>query len=328
MSGIKTSTAPAVDRPPQRGCLYLVSTPIGNLEDISLRALRILREARVVACEDTRQTGKLLRHHGIATRMVSYHDHNERRRAVELVAALERGEDVALVSDAGTPLVSDPGFRLVNEAIAHGVRVVPVPGASAVLGAMAASGLPCDEFLYAGFLPPRRGERRRAFQRLHAEPRTIVLFETPHRLAASLADAVEILGNRSAVVCREITKVYEEFRRGTLSELAAHFAGAPARGEITLVIAPHERLRAATAASATTLDSPAEPVVEVSGADAKPRAAEPERAAGALGASLATRVAELMRTEALQRNAALKRAARELGLTRREAYRQLLSKPV
>jgi len=279
------------------GRLFVVATPIGNLEDITLRALRVLREVRWVACEDTRQTGKLLRHHGIGTRTVSYHEHNERERSGELVAALERGEDVALVSDAGTPLVSDPGFRLVGAAIARGIRVVPVPGASAVLGALAASGLPCEEFLYAGFLPARRGERRRALERLRTEARTLVLFEAPHRLAGSLADAADVLGDRQATVGRELTKVYEEFRRGTLSQLAAHFAETAPRGEITLVIGP-----------------PGE-------------APEPSHAgaAAAATASLPERVAELVRTEGLPRNAALKRAARELGIPRREAYQRLLA---
>ena len=278
--------------------LYLVATPIGNLEDITLRALRVLREARWVACEDTRRTAALLSHHGITARLVSYHEHNERQRTQELIASLERGESVALVTDAGTPLVSDPGFRLVSACIERGIRVVPLPGASALLAALAASGMPCDEILFAGFLPARRGERRRALERLRAEPRTLVLFETPHRLAASLADAAEILGDRRAAVGRELTKLYEEFRRGRLTELAAHFAATPARGEITLVIAPPEN------------GAPA-----VSG----------EVAPAAHDVPLADRVAELMRDEALPRNAALKRAARERGLTRREAYRRLLA---
>ncbi|HMD33287.1 MAG TPA: 16S rRNA (cytidine(1402)-2'-O)-methyltransferase [Candidatus Acidoferrales bacterium] len=299
MTGRKSSATRTEARPAGTpGSLYLVATPIGNLEDISLRALRILREARWVACEDTRHTGKLLRHHGITTRMVSYHDHNEQERSRELVAALARGEDVALVSDAGTPLVSDPGFRLVRAAIDGGIRVVPLPGPSAVLAALAAAGLPCEEFLYAGFLPARRGERRRALERLRAEPRTIVLFEAPHRLAGSLADAAELLGARPAAVGRELTKVYEEMRRGRLDELAAHYAGARARGEITLVIGP---------------------------ADGAAVSAEAGGPSPATGTSLAERVAEIMNAEGLARNAALKRAAHERGMTRREAYNRLLS---
>jgi len=277
--------------------LYLVSTPIGNLEDITLRALRILREVRWIACEDTRRTAKLLHHHGITTRLISYHEHNERQRTPELVAALEQGESGALVTDAGTPLVSDPGFRLVALACSLGIRVVPLPGASAVLAALAASGLPCDEFLFAGFLPARRGERRRALERLRTELRTIVLFEAPHRLAESLADAAEILGSRPACVARELTKIYEEFRRGVLPALAVEFSSAPVQGEITVVIgAPTEEAAAAPG---------------------------PEHASGAQ-IPLGARVAELIRSQGLARNTALKLAARERGLTRREAYRRLL----
>jgi 16S rRNA (cytidine1402-2'-O)-methyltransferase len=300
MSARKPNPPPAPfarDAPPAP--LYLVATPIGNLEDITLRALRILGEVRWIACEDTRHTAKLLQHHGLTARLVSYHEHNERQRTPELVAALERGESGALVTDAGTPLVSDPGFRLVCAAIGGGIRVIPVPGPSALLGALAGSGLPCNEFLFAGFLPARRGERRRALERLRHEPRTIVLFEAPHRLAASLADAAEILGPRPACVARELTKIYEELRRGSLPNLAAQFASESARGEITLVIGP-----------------PSEPT-------AGALAGLP--AAGG-GPSLSERVNELMCSEGLPRNAALKRAARERGLSRREAYRQLIEK--
>lgn len=297
MPGRKSNPLPA---PTASGApsatLYLVSTPIGNLEDITLRALRILREVRWVACEDTRHTAVLLHHHGIQARLTSYHEHNERVRAPELVAALERGESGALITDAGTPLVSDPGFRLVADCIARGIRIVPLPGASAVLAALAASGLPCEEFLFAGFLPARRAERRRALERLRAEPRTIVLFEAPHRLAASLADAAKILGPRQASVARELTKIYEEFRRGTLADLAAHFSATAVRGEITLVIGP-----------------PPEGAVQA-----------PTSSPAGAAVSLSARVAELMRAENLPRNSALKRAARERGLSRRDAYRQLL----
>lgn len=279
------------------GLLYLVSTPIGNLEDITLRAVRVLGEVRWIACEDTRRTAKLLERHGITTPLVSYYEHNERQRTPELLAALERGESGALVTDAGTPLVSDPGFRLVAASIAHGLTVVPLPGPSAVLAALAASGLPCDEFLFAGFLPARGGERRRALERLRPEARTIVLFEAPHRLAASLADAAEILGPRPAVLARELTKVHEEFRRGTLAELAASARSGEARGEITLVIGPPAE---GAATSASTAES------------------------GAASTPLSSRVAQLMEAEGLSRNAALKRAARERGIPRREAYRRLL----
>jgi len=297
MSGRKSNPRPspsAAAAPP--GSLYLVATPIGNLEDITVRALRILREVHWIACEDTRRTAALLQRHGGSTPLISYHEHNERQRAPELVAALERGESGALVSDAGTPLVSDPGFRLVAAAVARGIRVVPVPGPSAVLAALAGSGVPCDEFLFAGFLPARGAQRRRALERLRSEPRTIVLFEAPHRLAASLADAAEILGPRPAAMARELTKIYEEFRRGTLAELAASVRSAEPRGEITLVIGPP----AAGSQAPCLSSSCSEPV------------------------SLSTRVAELMEAEGITRNAALKRAARERGIKRSDAYRQLL----
>jgi 16S rRNA (cytidine1402-2'-O)-methyltransferase len=278
------------------GTLWLAATPIGNLEDITLRTLRILRQAHWVACEDTRRTAKLLAHHGITARTISYHEHNERARTPELIAALERGESVVLVTDAGTPLISDPGYHLVQAAIERHIPVTPLPGPSAVLAALAASGMPCDEFLFGGFLPARAAERRRALERLRAEKRTMVLFEAPHRLAASLADAAKILGGRTAAVGRELTKLYEQFSRGTLPELAAEFASAPVRGEITLVIGPPE----------------------AQGAPAD----QPESAGAAL--ALAERVEQLMRAESMTRNAALKLAARERGLSRREAYQQLL----
>src|SRR5438445_13282079 len=193
------------------GCLYLVGTPIGNLEDITLRALRILKEVDQIACEDTRHTQKLLTHYAIRKPLVSYHEHNELTRAPELVIELEQGARIALVSDAGTPLVSDPGHRLVTLCLRHHVPVVPVPGPSAIVAALAASGLPTDEFLFAGFLPSRAADRREALRRLGAEPRTVVVFEAPHRLGDALRDARELLGDRKACLAREITKVHEEF---------------------------------------------------------------------------------------------------------------------
>src|SRR6201995_1444491 len=183
---------------PRRGCLYLVATPIGNLEDITLRALRILKEVDQIACEDTRHTLKLLNHYEIHKPLVSYHEHNEITRAAELVHALEQGAAIALVSDAGMPLVSDPGHRLVALAIRHRVPVVPIPGASALVAALAASGLPNEEFLFVGFLPARSNERRRAMERLRIEDRTLIFYEAPHRIAESIADALEILGDRPA----------------------------------------------------------------------------------------------------------------------------------
>src|SRR6202045_1994927 len=199
--------------------LYLVGTPIGNLEDITLRALRVLKEADLIACEDTRQTQKLLQHYAIHKEMVSYHAHNELMRAPELVIQLEEGAQVALVSDAGMPVVSDPGHRLVVLCLRHHIPVVPIPGPSAFVAALAASGLPTDEFLFVGFLPPRAGAPRKALEALKDEPRALVLYEAPHRLAETLEDAADILGSRPAVVAREVTKIHEEFLRGSLAEL-------------------------------------------------------------------------------------------------------------
>src|SRR5271166_3608336 len=200
--------------------LYLVATPIGNLEDITLRALRILKEVDVIACEDTRQTQKLLNHYGITTRTISYHEHNELTRAAELVKELQEGASVALVTDAGMPGISDPGFRLISLAIRHHVPVVPVPGASAFLAALVASGLPTDSFRFSGFLPPKSGQRRKLLESVKDSPRTQVFYEAPHRLLETLADAVEILGNdRHIVVAREVTKLHEEFLRGRAGEI-------------------------------------------------------------------------------------------------------------
>jgi len=275
------------------GCLYLVATPIGNLEDITLRALRMLKEVDQIACEDTRHTQKLLNHYNIQKPLVSYHEHNEMTRAPELVLAIEQGAQIALVSDAGMPLVSDPGYRLVTLSLRHHLPVVPIPGAAALLAALSASGLPNEEFLFAGFLPARTAERRRALERLRIEDRTIIFYEAPHRIEETLADAREILGNRPACLAREVTKLHEEFRRGTLSELGASLSERPARGEITLLIGavpPEER--------AALRDT---------------------------SQSLAERVDELIRQAKLDRKEALKLAAKERGMTKRAAYQQLHS---
>jgi 16S rRNA (cytidine1402-2'-O)-methyltransferase len=277
-----------------KGCLYVVATPIGNLEDISLRALRILKEADVIACEDTRQTLKMLSHYDIHKRLVSYHEHNEITCAAELVIELEQGAKVALVSDAGTPAISDPGHRLVSLCVRHGIQVVPVPGASAFVAALAASGMPAGEFTFIGFLPSRPTERRKALRALAAEPRTMAFYEAPHRLLDTLEDALEILGNRPAVIAREVTKVYEEFRRGHIEQLLEQVRKKAPRGEITLLIAP---------------------------SDGEATHAMPGIGAGV---PLARRVDEIMKERAVDRKAALKVAARERGLTRREAYKQLL----
>ncbi|HYL64263.1 MAG TPA: 16S rRNA (cytidine(1402)-2'-O)-methyltransferase [Candidatus Methylomirabilis sp.] len=275
------------------GCLYLVGTPIGNLEDITLRALRILKEVDEIACEDTRHTQKLLAHYEIRKPLVSYHEHNELTRAPELLISLEQGAKIALVSDAGMPLVSDPGHRLVALCLRHHVPVVPVPGPSAILASLSASGLPNEEFLFIGFLPARSGERRRALERLRLEDRTIILYEAPHRIAECLADACELLGNRNACLAREVTKLHEEFRRGKLADLAASLKDRPAKGEITLLIA---------AADAADMRSPANSMK-----------------------SLADRVEELIHQAKLDRKEALKLAAKEHGLSRREAYDKMVS---
>ena len=275
------------------GTLYLIATPIGNLEDITHRAVRLLDEVEVIACEDTRHTKKLLNHYGINTRTISYHEHNERERSSELIERLTSGADVAVVSDAGTPGISDPGFRLARIAIDSGVQVVPVPGASALISALVASGLPTDEFFFGGFLPARSGARRARLSELRSLPATLIFYEGPHRIAATLKDALEILGERQAVVARELTKMHEEIVRGSLSELTARFSSPEsARGEMVLII---------------------------------DRTVMPNQTAGNESeASVSALVAEF-EAIGLDHRAALKKAARELGLSRDEAYRRLVS---
>lgn len=221
--------------------LYVVATPIGNLRDITLRALDVLAAADVIACEDTRVTGRLLKAHGIATRMTPYHEHNATRVRPGLLRRLEGGEVVALVGDAGTPLISDPGFRLVSEAQAVGVDIVAVPGPSAALAALVASGMATDRFLFAGFLPNRGPARRRALAALSEIDATLVFFESARRLPGSLKDMDAVLGAREAVVARELTKIYEELRRASLPDLVAHYAAAgPPKGEVVVVVGPPE----------------------------------------------------------------------------------------
>ena len=222
------------------GILYVVATPIGNLEDMTFRAVRTLKEVEAVACEDTRQTRKLLEHFGITTRMVSYHEHNERERTGELIAMLEAGSAVALVSDAGTPLISDPGFHLVREAAARGIQVTPIPGASAAMAALSASGLETDSFRFAGFLAPKTGQRRKQIEAWKSARETVILYEAPHRILSTLADLVEVLGaDRRVMVGRELTKFHEEILRGTAREVYDALAERAAiKGEITLLIAP------------------------------------------------------------------------------------------
>jgi 16S rRNA (cytidine1402-2'-O)-methyltransferase len=223
--------------------LYLVATPIGNLADITQRALTVLRGVERIFCEDTRITGKLLTRYGIATRLETYHDHNAEQVRPEVLAALRRGDPVALVCDAGTPLVSDPGYKLVRAAIAADLPVTAVPGPSAVLTALVLSALPPDAFLFAGFLPPRKTPRRRALARWAAVEATLIFYETPPRLAASLADMTEMLGNRAAAVARELTKLHEEVRRGRLADLAEYYqTQGPPRGEAVVVVGPPQPL--------------------------------------------------------------------------------------
>ena len=217
------------------GTLYVVGTPIGNLEDISLRALRILGEVDLIAAEDTRRTRKLLTHYGIKRPLSSYHEHNKLTKLDELLCTLQQ-KDVALVSEAGMPGLSDPGYELIEAAIAHGIPVVPVPGPSALITALVVSGLPTDSFLFLGFLPRRQKERRHLLASVARERHTLVAFEAPHRLRASLADLKDVLGDRRIALARELTKVYEEVWRGSVSQALAHFEENPPRGEFTLVI--------------------------------------------------------------------------------------------
>ena len=275
------------------GTLYIVATPIGNLADITHRAIQILNDVDLIACEDTRHTGKLLQHYGISTRTVSYHEHNEQQRGKELLERLSRGESVAVVSDAGTPSINDPGFRIVRLAMEHEIPVVSVPGPSALVAALVASGLPTDEFFFGGFLPARSVARRKRLTELRSVPGTLIFYETPHRLAAALKDAAEILGNRDAVIARELTKLHEEVRRGNLGQLADHYKrDENPRGEIVLLI---DRNRHEMAEDQTV----------TSGAVA--------------------RLVARFESDGLDHRAALKKAARELGLSRAEAYRRLIA---
>jgi 16S rRNA (cytidine1402-2'-O)-methyltransferase len=268
------------------GTLYVIATPIGNLEDITLRALRILREEVVtIACEDTRQTQKLLGHYQIKKPLISYHEHNEASRTAEILDSLERGESVALVSDAGTPLVSDPGYRVVKAAIDHGLDVVPLPGPSAILAALAASGLPNDDFRFIGFLPSKAGARRKVLVGMLNAPGTVVAYESPHRILETLAEMAEILGDGPVVLAREITKIHEEFLRGAAGSIREQLAKrASVKGEITLIIGRPDK-------TARPISDP---------------------------------IAEVLRLEAeqgLDRMEAVKAVAKQLGLPKREVYR-------
>ena len=221
----------------ESGTLYLVATPIGNLEDITLRALRVLRQADLLAAEDTRRTRRLLDHYEIARPLISYHDHNKQHRSAGLLEALLEGKSVALVSDAGTPGISDPAFYLVRLAVAHDLPVVPIPGPASPIAALVASGLPPDRFVFEGFLPVKAGKRRTRLKELAEESRTILLFESPHRLVRTLQEIREILGDREAAVARELTKKFEEISRGPVSQLLEKYAGKKPKGEIVIVLA-------------------------------------------------------------------------------------------
>jgi 16S rRNA (cytidine1402-2'-O)-methyltransferase len=270
------------------GTLHVVATPLGNLEDITLRAVRVLREVHLVACEDTRRTARLLKAHGISTPTLSYFEHNERWRGARILEELRAGRSVALVADAGTPGLSDPGYRLVRDARAEGIPVLPVPGPSAAVAALSVSGLPTDRFLFVGFLPARAGPRRRALTALSEVKETLVIYESPVRVLASLQDMADILGDREAFLCREATKVHEEYVRGRLSALKGVLGNRPrVRGEIALVVAGGE--------------------------------AAPARSEEPLPALFARLTAE-----GRTRREAVKEAAQLLGLPAREVYRRTL----
>jgi 16S rRNA (cytidine1402-2'-O)-methyltransferase len=280
--------------------LYLVGTPIGNLEDITLRALRVLKEVDVIACEDTRQTQKLLNHYAIQTRTTSYHEHNEMTKSAELVKEMQEGASVALVTDAGMPGISDPGYRLITLAIRHHVPVVPVPGASAFLAALVASGLPTDSFRFSGFLPAKRGERRAALEAVKTSPRTQVFYEAPHRIVEALTDVVEVMGEtRHVVVAREVTKLHEEFLRGRAGEVLANLKAREAvKGEITLLIGKPEAVNAHVGVAGVGTGTLARP-------------------------SIRQRVQQIIAEEKIDEKAALKKVAKERGVSKSEAYREL-----
>jgi 16S rRNA (cytidine1402-2'-O)-methyltransferase len=271
------------------GMLYLVATPIGNLGDITQRALDVLRTVDLIACEDTRQTRKLLTHFGISSKLTSYHQHNERERAAELIELLKTGKSIAIVTDAGTPGISDPAFRIVQAATEAKISISPIPGAVAFVNALIVSGLSTDSHFFGGFLPSKKNDRIKRLREVANIPATIVFYETPHRLKNALIDCLETLGNRRACVAREITKLHEEIVRGDLQELLETFSNREARGEIVLVIDREE-------IQSKQLKVQSKTIVE--------------------------RVAEL-EDEGLDNRAALKQAAREFGLSRSEAYRQL-----
>jgi 16S rRNA (cytidine1402-2'-O)-methyltransferase len=282
------TSKPRIASPRSAGRLFVVGTPIGNLEDITARALRTLREVDLIACEDTRRTQKLLNHYSIRTDTVSYHEHNELTRAPELIIAMEQGSNIALVSDAGMPVVSDPGYRLIKLAIRHELQVIPIPGPSAFAAALAASGLPIDRFRFLGFLPAKKVARQKALRELKGSDETLVFYEAPHRALEMLTDLRKILADRPVVVAREVTKVYEEFVRGSASEVIERLNKRPPRGEVTVLVGP---------------------------AAGTEKAVPPE-------ATISEDLAKVMRERDIDERAALKVLARARGISKSEAYRQ------
>jgi len=286
---VRTSKAvgPRVPAGASAGKLYVVGTPIGNLEDITFRAIRTLQAVDLIACEDTRHTQQLLNHYTITTPTISYHEHNEMTRAPELVIQLEQGSHIALVSDAGMPVISDPGHRLVNLAVRHNIPVIPVPGASAFVAALAAAGLPVDKFRFLGFLPSKKLARRQALEELKGVSKTLVFYEAPHRVLDMLEDIRQILGDPPVVVAREVTKIHEEFLRGSASEVLVQLRKKPVKGEITVLVGPH---------------------------------APPEEKASS-EASIREELQQVMAQQGLDERAALKVVSRRRGISRSEAYR-------
>lgn len=272
------------------GTLYLVATPIGNLQDMTFRAIETLKTVDLIACEDTRHTRKLLTHFGISRKLISYHEYNEAERAEEFAVLLEQGKSIAIVSDAGTPGISDPSFRIVQKAHDIGAKVVPIPGAVAFVNALIVSGLPTDAVFFGGFLPSKKTERQKRLEEIKLLPATVAFYEAPHRLVKSLADCLEILGNRKAAVAREITKLHEEIARGSLDELMRKFSDTRVKGEIVIVI---EREKVESPKSKA--QSPVDLVERISG----------------------------LEKEGFERKAALKKAAKEFGMSKSDAYRIL-----
>lgn len=272
------------------GSLYIVATPIGNLDDITLRALRILGEVSLIAAEDTRHTQKLLTHFSISKPLTSYHDHNKEQKAEVLVARLKEGADVALVSDAGTPGISDPGYYIINRAIEEGIKVVPIPGATAALAALSVSGLPTDSFVFEGFMPPKKGRRVAKLKSLADEPRTVILYEAPHRIHETLEDMRDVLGDRRIVLARELTKIHEELLRGKIGDIIEKLTGRSVKGEITLVV------------EGKTGDAPELSVL-----------------------SLSDHVAKLVREEGVSKKDAMEMVAKLRGVPKKRVYEEVLT---